>query len=129
MAKKVILKSAAYFVSGVDLKKRERENVEVEHIRDEVDRVVDKLKDALANKPETLERLGKSNVPKPPESSYVKDCSMCSYTKVVNFVCVVWDQWANGNCENCGLQINSYTVVENGVVVEDVIEGWGYMYT
>jgi hypothetical protein len=58
-----------------------------------------------------------------------RNCDMCSYTKVVNGVCEQWDEWGQGDCENCGVRINSYTVRENGKIVEDVIEMWGYEKT
>jgi len=53
-------------------------------------------------------------------------CYCCAYDKVVNGVLVEhygsWDE----RCGECGTKINSYTIVIDGVVIEDVIQAWDY---
>ena len=64
-----------------------------------------------------------SQVP-PAPTRLGRGCQVCAYTKVVNFVCV--EHWGGkGGCpDDCGTEIASETVVENGTLVYDVIEAW-----
>ena len=71
--------------------------------------------------------LDDNDVPVPPDGGV--RCSTCAYTKVVNYV--VEDYWGDPfapGCGACGVYIESYSVVIDGILIEDVIKAWDYRY-
>ncbi len=69
-----------------------------------------------------------SEVPDPPGGP-IGSCTLCRYSKVVNFV-LVEDWEANPNdpgCGQCGTRMRSSTTVINGVL-RDVVEAWDYKH-
>lgn len=56
-------------------------------------------------------------------------CSTCAYEKVVNYV--MEDYWGDSEapgCGDCGIRIESKTVVIDGVLISDIIEAWFKRY-
>lgn len=71
--------------------------------------------------------LADNDVPAPLDASM--RCSVCAYTLVVNFV--VEDYWGDlfaPGCGDCGVRIESNSVVIDGVLVYDIIRAWDYRY-
>lgn len=71
--------------------------------------------------------LADNDVPAPLDASM--RCSVCAYTLVVNFV--VEDYWGDPfapGCGDCGVRIESESVVIDGVLVADIIRAWDYRY-
>jgi len=57
-----------------------------------------------------------------------EDCYVCRYSKVVNFVLVDDVDLGIPDCGNCGVYINSYTIVNDFGLEVDVVECWDYVY-
>lgn len=72
--------------------------------------------------------LADNDVPVPSDENLMR-CSVCAYTKMVNFVVEDYggDPFKPG-CGACGVRTESHTVVIDGVVVADVVQAWDFRY-
>ena len=125
MADQNLVKTVSYDLLDFDLQRGLTDNPEVEGLRQEVAALLKDFREAQANRSESLVTLDESQVPL--LEPLRRNCVLCSYTKVVNRRCVEYWETRESGCENCGLRIKSHTIVINYKLVEDVIEGWGYV--
>lgn len=127
MAEPMLAKTVNYEVQEFDVEWGRTATPEEEGLRKEIAAVLKDLREAKANRAESLTALDLAQVPQPEATR--ENCVLCSYTKVVNRRCVEWweSQTREGGCENCGLRIKSRTIVINYKLVDDVIEAWGYV--
>lgn len=76
--------------------------------------------------PDTAQDISMDVIPDVPGSG--PRCGSCSYDRVVNGVLVEHSGSWDDRCGECGTKIDSYTVVIDGQVIEDVIQAWSYWY-
>jgi len=125
MADQVLVKKTSYFVQGLDLGRAVPDDPKFEATRQEVSALLEDIRKALADRPESVRAMDESLVPAPP-IELPRACVCCSYTRVVNFREV--EHWGSGarGCGDCGIYIESSTRVVNYQMVEDIIESWEY---
>jgi hypothetical protein len=130
MTDPIFVKETHYYIKGVDLDRPLTDDRSVDAAREEAASLLKHLKAALVNPPESVRILDKSEVPTPTLGAS-RDCVVCSYDKMVNFVIVEhWPpfQSASRGCEDCGIRIESHTEVVNNQLVKDIVEAWGLQY-